>query len=210
MSSLLERLQRIKEGLVLEADDKYDIPKEEETDNDPPPGQGDDQPATSDDVDNEDTSDNNQDDDTDDNAYDMDDEGGDGTGDDDEGAETDDEDSPEDSSGNSSRPGEIIPLDEISRKLLVYKNFKTYRDMRDSVAALLNTLTEMPTSSDDNRQVMNLCISQSSQLLNKLNDYIMYKYQANSYEINYKNFMAFVLEKRLIEEILSKINIVDQ
>src|SRR5690606_25921590 len=100
------------------------------------------------------------------------------------------------------KPGETIQLDQTSRKILAYKNFRKYRSLRDTVSSMLSEISETPTTSDDNKQIVSVCIERLTDLLNKLNDYIIYRYQGNSYEVNYKNYMNFILEKKLIENIL--------
>jgi hypothetical protein len=212
MSSIIEKLRLIREGVLLEADDdKYDLPADSggtptdpPTPDDgttPPADPGTDDPGTDDTATGDDTGD-------DPGAGDTSDDSGTDYGIDDSDSSTSD-----DGSGDQSDPvpqeatplpGEMIPLDDTSRKLLAYKNFRTYRTFRDSVVSLLSELTETPTTSDDHKKAMSTCIEQATQLVDKLNDYILYRYQNNSYEVNYRNFMDFVVEKHLIEKILSQ------
>lgn len=206
-------LRMILEGsLILEADDdKYDLPEEQpngddgqpssdatETDpSDPDPNDpaNDDQTDVSDSTDEEGEADP-----TDDDASTSDDLGG----GDDEGGGMEDDDTMSDE--DKQLPGELLPLNATSRAILSYRALRQYRSLKDSVANMISGISAIPTLSDEAREVIDICNSSSTKLSEKLTDYILYRYNANSYEVNYQNYMQFVLEKRTIEEMLNQIS----
>jgi hypothetical protein len=212
--SLSTKLRLIREGVLLEAgDDKYDLP----------PNGGDDAkpsstPTTTDDITDDNTADTDpvtpDDDsgsadptdpptDSDGTNYDI------GANSGEDGGDTTGEEDPVDDEPAPPPPGELISLDATSRKLLAFKNFRMYRELRDSVGDLVTNLTDTPTMTDNNRRVIDLCLTQAGALLIKLDDYILYRYVTYSYEINYKNFMAFIVEKALIQKILDEMGKAD-
>jgi len=212
--NLKDQLRLLREGILLEADDKkYDLPKDVDN-QDPPPVDDGDTSKTDDDVtpptdddsdtkydltnDDQPTDDNNPDTITDESTTD------------DNSSDTTTDVSTDSAVEDTPRQGEILSIDDRSRKILLYKNFQSYRKLRDSVENLLNELTQMTVISDNVRAIINMCIENTSALLEKLNDYIIYRYDTNTYEVNYKNFMDFVLEKRILTEILEKVDDVQQ
>lgn len=220
MRDIQERLRMILEGTILtEADDKYDMTTDDDTpatdDTSADTGDastGDVSATTSDDVDPDDATESGVPDDgsSSDDADTGDDSTGDGS-DSADGAEASDdtdgdgEEDGETSEEDTTTPGEVLPIDDISRKLLAYRNFRKYRELRDSVSDMMTNLSAMPTMSDAARQIVKTCTEKAGELLNKLTDYIQFRYANTSYEINYQNFMQFVYEKRLIEQILNSI-----
>lgn len=210
--TLIDKLRLIREGVILEADDKYDLPDEDSTED----------PSSNDtdttDVSSSDTKYDAPEDEEGDDTAETDEEGGENEeGEDTEGENPDGEPSTSDDIDPSEtpaedtgpKPGEIINLDSTSRKILAYKNFRKYRELRDDTAELISDLSETPSLSDLNRGVINLAIERGTKLLEKMNDYIAYRYNQNSYEVNYKNFMDFVIEKRLIQNIVDTLDTKD-
>jgi hypothetical protein len=234
MSDVANKLRLIMEGgLLLEApEDKYDlpsggsdkappIPKDDTATDDTNKG-GD----TTNTDGNENTDDNKSTDPTDpstsdDNAGTDDDAGGnydldDDSSDDDSGtddapitSDTGDADTTgtEDTAATPPAPkvGELLNIDPKARAILIYNNFERYRDLRDDTSRLISELSEFVPTNDDIRLVVNTTIEKGTDLVNKLTDYILYKYSDNSYEINYYNFMQFILEKRLLGELYANI-----
>lgn len=207
MSSIKERLKMILEGnnILLEAEeDKYDLENEEDV------ASEEEQPATSDQEPEGDESaeDSPNQDDSEDDKYGLEDE--DDSGDQDDSSSTEPE-AGEDSGGESSsisnepKPGSLLNIDPKTRSILAFKNFDKYRDLRDDTSRLINELSEFVPTSDHVRHYLTIAIEKGSDLLEKLNDYILYKYTDNSYEINYHNFMQFLLEKRYLDELYKNI-----
>lgn len=212
---LIEKLQQIREGkFILEANDdnKYSLDDTGEKTK-----TGDD--IGSDNIDysipDKSSSDSGtNDDDTSSSNYDLptNDSNNDDTGD--EPATTDNTDNSNDlttndgdqNSDSTSKQGEVLAIDPDSRDILQYKNFIAYRQLRDSVKYKLTELAELPSFSTVDRQVIDLAINKLTDLLTKLNDYIIYKYKDISYEQNYINFTNFILEKNLIMSLVEQIN----
>jgi len=225
MSSVLDKLRILMEGgVLLEADDdnKYSI------NDDGTPAQPDNTdaaaPATSEDqtgnADGADTGDGGGDEPatTDGDNADGPDAGGDYTidGGDDDTGDGGDGDQPATTDGggdgsapatdpNQPKPGEVLNIDPKTRAILAYKNFDRYRDLRDDTVRLITELSEFVPTNDEVRAVVGITIERSTDLVNKLNDYILYKYSDTSYEMNYYNFMQFIVEKRYLDELYDKI-----
>jgi len=210
---IYKELRAIREGVILEADTKYDIPKDvDKPPEDIPPDNKPPEDTPPADKPPEDTppADKPPEDtppadtgDTPDNKYDIPDTTeGDPTATD----ETPPEDQTETDANTQPSVGNLFDIDDKSRKILNYKSFQNYRNLRDDVDNLLGTLTETVVVSSDIKAIINICIEKLSELLEKINDYIIYRYNDNSYEVNYKNYMEFLLEKRIIHQILEKIN----
>jgi len=222
--SIRNKLKSILEGnLLLEAEeDKYDL--ENQDDNSSENDDNADQPDTSDQNDNENQEnddnkgeENNQDDENEEESgdpdYGLDDdndeeqetnEGG------DEPSTSDSEtaDNPTDNSGsspNQEKPGSLLNIDAKSRSILTFKNFERYRNLRDDTGRLINELSEFVPTSDEARQYLLIAVEKGNDLFKKLNDYILYKYIDNSYEVNYNNYMQFILEKRYLDELYRNI-----
>lgn len=126
------------------------------------------------------------------------------TGDDTEN--TSDETSTQNNDNNTNKKtipteGAVLPLDEGTRKILAYKNFRKYRELEEDVTNLLSSMTDTPNFNSINSNVMETAIQKASELQTKLRDYILYRYTHTTYEINYKNFAEFIIEKRLIEDL---------
>jgi hypothetical protein len=215
MSNISDKLRLIMEGnLLLEAEeDKYDL--DNNTDNkDATPT--DNQDSTSTDPTGDTGSDTGSTDDStsgtgDDTSgnYDLGDDGSDDSGDD--GPATSDnttaDDSTTDPAPTDTQPavGEVLNIDPKTRAILAFKNFERYRDLRDDTNRLITELSEFIPLNDQIRDMSNVAIEKSTDLVNKLNDYILYKYNDTSYELNYYNFMQFILEKRYLTELYDKI-----
>jgi len=210
---IYKELRAIREGVILEADTKYDIPKDvDKPPEDIPPTDKPPEDTPPADKPPEDTppADKPPEDtppadtgDTPDNKYDIPDTTeGDPTATD----ETPPEDQTETDANTQPSVGNLFDIDDKSRKILNYKSFQNYRNLRDDVDNLLGTLTETVVVSSDIKAIINICIEKLSELLEKINDYIIYRYNDNSYEVNYKNYMEFLLERYFIHQILEKIN----
>lgn len=191
MEDIFARIRAIQEGAILnEAEDNtYDIPDdqtntdpEDSTDTEDSPDADETQPVTTDTM---------GDDDNDTQVDDLD-------------GDTNDSDNV--SSTDQSKPGEAISLTPSARAILMAKNFGKYRELHTSVSRLADDLTRMNTTKDQIREFINRAIVHATDLRDKLQDYIIYRYEGNSYEINYANFMNFIVEKRLIEEMIQQIH----
>jgi hypothetical protein len=218
--SITEKLRLLREGsLLLEApDNKYDLPKD--TDNtDPAPADPKPDDATKKAEPDDAPTDDAKPSDSDNTGVDL--GGGDDTGEDttdnstgDDSATSDDstgdnQDNTDDYSSSDNltqdpqpKPGELLNLDPNTRAMLEYKNFSKFRDLKTAVTRMLTELSNLQTATDEIRDIIDKTIETSSDLSEKLNDYILYKYTNNSYEINYKNYMVFIVEKNLIDQLL--------
>jgi hypothetical protein len=218
--------------LLLEAEeDKYDLDNTDDSkggNSDNQGGGGDtatsgtdsgSAPATGDDNadsggDNTDNSTGTDDDSDGDSNYDLDDDGGGGDGSD-SPATSDNVDGGSDGGGDTSTddsstpaaplPGETLNIDPKTRAILAFKNFERYKDLRDDSQRLISELSEFIPINDEVRAAVAVAIEKGTDLVNKLTDYIMYKYSDTSYELNYYNFMQFLLEKRYIGELYDAI-----
>jgi len=224
MSNIKDKLKMILEGntdILLEAEeDKYDLEDNAQ------PDQGDQSsdeeqntPATSDtqedqDQSNEDDSgeqDNQSDDQNEDDGftnYGLEDDNTDDSDDQDQSSEDTDSDSNEVDSEQQEpevKEEKILDIDQNARAILAFKNFKKYRELRDDVNQIISELIELVPTDDQTRKYIMVAIEKGTDLVQKLNDYILYKYETNSYEINYKNFMNFLLEKHYLNELYQNI-----
>jgi hypothetical protein len=219
-------------GLMLEAEDKYDLSSEQPNDdndddqtdpdgadtdssdsdsNDAASGDGSDVSGQTDDEGQADPTDSDPatsddlgdgtDDGTQDGTDDGTDEGGGlGDGSEDGDADLEGEEEPKPPAG------ELLPLDATSRAVLGYRALRQYRALKDSVGNMISGISSIPTLSDEAREIIDICNSASAKLSDKLTDYILYRYSTNSLEVNYQNYMQFVLEKRTIQQTLEQIS----
>lgn len=210
MTKITDKLRLIMEGnnLLLEAEeDKYNLDKDNNTKS---VGTDDTSaPATTDDNTDDDTKSDDSDLADGDNSYDLDDDDdsegdadapvtGDTVGDVDSSTDTGDQTS-------QSLEGEVLNLTPKVRAILAFKNFDHYRELRDDVSGLITELSEFVPINDEIRSLVNVTIEKSTDLLNKLNDYILYKYNDTSFEVNYYNYMQFILEKRYLSQLYDNV-----
>lgn len=203
---IFERLRLIAEGTLLtEADDdKYSLSNTDAGEGGDNNQDTDPEPATSDDL----GDDNADADPTTDEGGDNQDgaDGSDGdTNADGDPATSDTMDDGSDGAPEETDNSKVLSLDASSRAILAYNNFYKYRELRDSATLLVNELSEFIPVKDYIRDGLNVAIQKATELQTKLNDYIIYKYESNSYETNYKNYTQFMVEFRLVQQMKNEI-----
>jgi len=207
---------------ALLEEDRYDLPDDENPDDDTTAtsddeGSDDTTPTTSDedDTDTGDETGESEDDGGDDGAepsgedgepttsdsdtnYDMDgdDAGGDATGSEDTNTSTTTDPEP--------KVGEVLNLTDLQRAVLQYRNYSKFRDLRDVVESRQAEIMTTPTSNEVQRELLDKAVGYYKDLMTKLDDYASFKYSNTSYEMNFKNYNDFILEKRSIDELVDK------